>query len=67
MFVIGDEVRVIAGRSPRHGWGEVKPEDIGIIREVRVDSYWVDFPRHPYWRAGLNDLELVNREPDWEI
>ncbi len=67
MFNVGDEVRVIAD-PPSHGWGSVTQEETGIIREIKVTGgYWVDFPRHPYWNAKLNDLELVNREPDWEV
>jgi hypothetical protein len=66
MFNVGDEVRVIPGKSPKHGMGDVYYDDIGIITAI-VNGYYVDFPRHPQWKARLNDLELVNREPDWEV
>ena len=67
MFNVGDEVRVIPGKQPRHGWGSVDPEDVGVVRKINTVGYWVDFPRHPNWNAGANDLELVDREPDWEV
>ncbi len=67
MFNIGDEVRVIPGKLPKHGWGSVTPEETGVIKGIKVDGYWVNFPKHFSWNAGPNDLELVDREPDWEI
>jgi hypothetical protein len=67
MFNVGDEVKVIDGKNPKYGWGSVEPEDTGFIREIVVDGYYVDFPMHPYWKAGPKDLELVLKEPDWEI
>ncbi len=67
MFNVGDEVRVIPGKLPKHGWGVVEPEDTGIITRVKVDGYSVNFPRHMTWKGTLRDLELVTREPDWEV
>ncbi len=78
MFNVGDEVRVIAD-PPSHGWGSVTPEEIGIITTILpkeriswdteeiAEAYYVKFPRHMTWKGTLKDLELVTREPDWEV
>ena len=77
MFNVGDEV-IVTVKHPSHGWGSVAAGEIGIIARVlpkewvsweeeNQEAYYVNFPRHVNWKGILKDLELVSREPDWEV
>ena len=63
-FKVGDKVKMIS-RHPRYGRGEVSFGEVGEVGEVGEDSedgsYWVDFPSQSEWRAGKDDIELVDK------
>lgn len=57
-FKVGDRVRMIA-ESPRHGRGEVRVGDIGVITSVTGDAvkYRIKFERQNNWGGSDSDIE----------
>jgi hypothetical protein len=57
-FQIGDRVRMI-NENPRHGRGEVRVGDIGVIVAIGdgLIEYRVDFDRQKHWGANGKDIE----------
>jgi hypothetical protein len=73
-ITVGSKVRVKAGVEPRAGWGSVKRDDVGVIREFK-DTYCrltagldnlkgtevvIDFPRQRFWKGFIDELEIVD-------
>jgi hypothetical protein len=63
-FKVGDRVKVKNGVKPGNGWGNIKPDDTGIIRKNLPTSpriaLVIDFPNHYGWNAAsLDEIELA--------
>lgn len=59
---VGDNVsiNVGAGEEPIFGWGSVKAEDVGIVREVESSGIArIDFPRQIGWRGLASQIKKV--------
>jgi len=59
-FKVGDRVKAI---NASHGWGEIKPGDVGTINEIDGCLFYVDFDTQDKWCAEEEDLILINKEP----
>lgn len=60
---VGSLVRMISD-YPKHGAGLINIGDEGVVISLGDDGdYRVKFPRHPTWRSGPDDCELVNVVP----
>ncbi len=73
MFVEGDKVIVIVD-YPHHGWGDVKPGDVGTVRgwagaSYRTGTLYVDFPRQSRWMAREEELDFADgrQRISWEV
>jgi hypothetical protein len=59
-FKVGDKVRVkLSVDKPKHGWGSVSAEEVGVVSQVGVDITKIDFPNHTRWNADPNEIELA--------
>ena len=61
-FKVGDEVEAV---SESFTWGLVKAGDLGVVKSLRGDEYFVRFPNQSTWRCYEKDLKLV--KPRWTI
>lgn len=60
----GDSVRVRPSvKSPKCGWGRVKPEDVGVLKEIGSKCL-VDFPSQSGWKCLYGELEQVSEARD---
>jgi hypothetical protein len=61
-FKVDDEVEAV---SESFEWGLVKAGDLGVVKSLRGDEYFVRFPNQSTWRCYEKDLKLV--KPKWSI
>jgi hypothetical protein len=61
-FKVGDEVEAV---SESFTWGLVRAGDLGVVKSLRGDEYFVSFPNQSTWRCYEKDLKLV--KPKWTI
>ena len=61
-FKVGDEVEAV---SESFTWGFVRAGDLGVVKSLRGDEYFVRFPNQSTWRCYEKDLKLV--KPKWSI
>ena len=61
-FKVGDEVEAV---SESFTWGLVRAGDLGVVKSLRGDEYFVRFPNQSTWRCYEKDLKLV--KPKWTI
>ncbi|XP_060772261.1 probable E3 ubiquitin-protein ligase MID2 isoform X2 [Neoarius graeffei] len=60
-FKVGDRVRVKPSvNSPRHGWGGVTHECVGVVKSLDGETIAVDFPKQPRWRGVISEMEIVS-------
>ena len=62
-FAVGDAVRVkLSVTKPKHGWGSVKPGDIGHVTSLEGDEKLrVNFPNSSKWSAHAPEMELADQ------
>ena len=62
-FQVGDRVRVKSEiETPKFAWGDVDPQEIGVIRELKFyesPDMIVDFPSQKSWSAVIEEMERV--------
>ncbi len=58
---VGDRVRVRSSvKKPRYEWGPIKPDSVGFVKRIDDDGdVFVKFPKYPFWRGLLSEMELV--------
>ncbi|XP_048062451.1 E3 ubiquitin/ISG15 ligase TRIM25 isoform X3 [Megalobrama amblycephala] len=60
-FKIGNRVRVRSSvKEPKHGWGSVTHNSIGVIKKIQGESLTVDFPDQTDWTGVLSEMELMS-------
>ncbi|XP_067239104.1 E3 ubiquitin/ISG15 ligase TRIM25 isoform X4 [Chanodichthys erythropterus] len=60
-FKIGNRVRVRSSvKEPKHGWGSVTHNSIGVIKKIQGESLTVDFPEQMDWTGVLSEMELMS-------
>lgn len=59
-LVVGQMVRVRPGTTPKHGWGNVGPSDVGMVKQANGSSCQVAFPNAKAWNGWIPDLEPTN-------
>lgn len=70
LFKIGDKVRVKRSVStPKHRWGKVTYQSVGVITDLNGDDITVDFPEHLGWKGIISEMEVVpfSRASDSDI
>lgn len=62
-FRRGIAVRIKPGIEPTHGWGRVKPGDVGVVMCLPIgpNPMKVHFPAHfaEWWSAVPEEMEIV--------
>ncbi|XP_051732344.1 uncharacterized protein LOC127502925 isoform X3 [Ctenopharyngodon idella] len=63
---VGDRVRVKPSiTTPKHNWGSVTHESMGVVKDIKFEDVIVDFPNHKGWKGILSEMELIdNSEAD---
>ena len=60
---IGSKVMVKEGKAPSMGWGAVKPESVGVVKQVnKDDSLVIDFPEQSHWNGRVEDMDVVSHK-----
>ncbi|XP_051731605.1 uncharacterized protein LOC127502618 [Ctenopharyngodon idella] len=60
-FKIGNRVRVRSSvKEPKHGWGSVTHNSIGVITKIQGESLTVYFPEQMDWTGVLSEMELMS-------
>ena len=56
---VGQFVRVRPNvKLPRYGWGQVKPQSVGVLHDVNGEHAYVDFTPQSRWHCLLDELEI---------
>ena len=60
-IAVGSKVRVkLSVSKPSHGWGTVKPGDVGTVRALGGNGgCTIDFPSQSGWSGKVNELEAI--------
>ncbi|KAF4099524.1 E3 ubiquitin-protein ligase TRIM36 [Onychostoma macrolepis] len=62
-FKIGNRVSVKSSvKDPKHGWGSVTQNSIGVIKRIQGESLTVDFPEQTDWTGVASEMELINSD-----
>ncbi|XP_073789389.1 uncharacterized protein ftr79 isoform X2 [Danio rerio] len=62
-FKIGMRVRVRPSvKDPKHGWGSVIRNSIGVIKKIEGGSLTVDFPEQTDWTGEVSEMELFTSD-----
>ncbi|XP_016372107.1 tripartite motif-containing protein 6 [Sinocyclocheilus rhinocerous] len=62
-FKIGNRVSVKSSvKDPKHGWGSVTHNSIGVIKRIQDESLTVDFPEQTDWTGVALEMELINED-----
>jgi len=57
---VGDYVRVKRHvEQPLYGWKDIKPEEVGVIREIKGAGIKIDFPNQENWEGVAIEIEKV--------
>ncbi|XP_026089174.1 E3 ubiquitin/ISG15 ligase TRIM25-like [Carassius auratus] len=60
-FKTGNRVRVKSSvKDPKHGWGSVTHNSIGVIKRIQGESLTVEFPEQTDWTGIASEMELIN-------
>uniref|UniRef100_A0A8C1JXC1 FinTRIM family, member 97 n=1 Tax=Cyprinus carpio TaxID=7962 RepID=A0A8C1JXC1_CYPCA len=60
-FKIGNRVSVKSSvKDPKHGWGSVTHNSIGVIKRIQGESLTVEFPEQTDWTGIASEMELIN-------
>jgi len=59
---IGSHVSVRPGVTPKHNWGSVKPNSVGVVKSLNSDGVGctVDFPEQSGWNGVLSEMMLAS-------
>ncbi|XDV42167.1 hypothetical protein PO909_010885 [Leuciscus waleckii] len=62
-FKVGNRVSIRSSvKEPKHGWGSVTHNSIGVIKKIKGESLTVDFPEQKEWTGLLSEMELVSSD-----
>ncbi|CAM4693406.1 unnamed protein product [Leuciscus chuanchicus] len=62
-FKVGNRVSIRSSvKEPKHGWGSVTHNSIGVIKKIKGESLTVDFPKQKEWTGLLSEMELVSSD-----
>ncbi|XP_073708853.1 uncharacterized protein ftr79 [Garra rufa] len=62
-FKTGNRVSVKSSvKDPKHGWGSVTHNSIGVIKRIQGESLTVDFPEQTDWTGVTSEMELINSD-----
>ncbi|KAK7150334.1 hypothetical protein R3I93_011553 [Phoxinus phoxinus] len=62
-FKVGNRVSIRSSlKEPKHGWGSVTRNSIGVIKKIQGESLAVDFPEQTEWTGVLSEVQLVSSD-----
>ncbi|XP_056115922.1 E3 ubiquitin/ISG15 ligase TRIM25 [Rhinichthys klamathensis goyatoka] len=62
-FKVGNRVSIRPSvKEPKHGWGSITHNSIGVIKKIQGESLIVDFPEQIEWTGVLSEMELVSSD-----
>lgn len=56
------KLTVEEGKRPRHGWGDVKNGEVGVVSGVNGSTIYADFPSQKRWNADPSELTILTAE-----
>ncbi|KAL7888355.1 hypothetical protein AOLI_G00033290 [Acnodon oligacanthus] len=60
---VGDRVRVkLSVDTPKHKWGSVSHQSVGVVKAFDGEAMTVDFPEHPGWKGVVSEMEIVSAD-----
>ncbi|XP_066533507.1 uncharacterized protein [Hoplias malabaricus] len=60
---VGDRVRVKSSvDTPKHKWGGVTHQSVGVVKSIDGDNMTVDFAEHSEWKGIVPEMEVVSAD-----
>ncbi|XP_017538314.2 uncharacterized protein LOC108411325 isoform X1 [Pygocentrus nattereri] len=60
---VGDRVRVkLSVDTPKHKWGRISHQSVGVVKAFDGEAMTVDFPEHAGWKGVVSEMEIVSAD-----